>query len=75
MYVYLVVINFRAGLASVCGRVYTVGGFNGSLRVRTVDLYEPNLDQWFSAPDMESRYECYTVYKYKLAKYFQVILI
>lgn len=45
----------RAGLASVCGRVYTVGGFNGSLRVRTVDLYEPNLDQWFSAPDMESR--------------------
>lgn len=37
----------RAGLASVCGRVFTVGGFNGSLRVRTVDLYEPNLDQWF----------------------------
>ena len=45
----------RAGLALVCGRVYAVGGFNGSLRVRTVDLYEPNLDQWFPAPDMESR--------------------
>ena len=45
----------RAGLAVVCGRVYAVGGFNGSLRVRTVDLYEPNLDQWFPAPEMDSR--------------------
>ncbi|KAK4029684.1 LOW QUALITY PROTEIN: ring canal kelch homolog [Daphnia magna] len=45
----------RAGLASVCGRIYAIGGFNGSLRVRTVDLYEPNLDQWFPAPDMETR--------------------
>ena len=45
----------RSGLALVCGRVYAVGGFNGSLRVRTVDLYEPNLDQWFPAPDMNSR--------------------
>lgn len=45
----------RAGLASVCGRIYAIGGFNGSLRVRTVDLYEPNLDQWFPATDMETR--------------------
>lgn len=49
------VLQIRAGLASICGRIYAIGGFNGSLRVRTVDLYEPNLDQWFPAPDMETR--------------------
>ncbi|KAK2726496.1 hypothetical protein QYM36_000814 [Artemia franciscana] len=45
----------RAGLTSLNGRVYAVGGFNGSLRVRTVDTYEPALDQWFNAPDMLTR--------------------
>lgn len=40
----------RAGLAVLNGLVYAVGGFNGSLRVRTVDVYDPIRDQvsiWF----------------------------
>ena len=37
------------------GRVYAVGGFNGSLRVRTVDFYDPLRDAWSSAPNMEAR--------------------
>lgn len=45
----------RAGLAMVGGRVYAVGGFNGSLRVRTVDAYDAALDQWTSCPSMEAR--------------------
>ncbi|KAK4874728.1 hypothetical protein RN001_014088 [Aquatica leii] len=45
----------RAGLAVVNGRVYAVGGFNGSLRVRTVDVYDPIIDQWTTCASMEAR--------------------
>lgn len=45
----------RAGLALLDGRVFTVGGFNGSLRVRTVDIYDPARDQWSQAASMEAR--------------------
>ena len=37
------------------GLVYAVGGFNGSLRVKTVDEYDPNLDTWTSIASMEAR--------------------
>ena len=39
----------------VRGRVYAVGGFNGSLRVRTVDMYDPTADTWSSIASMEAR--------------------
>lgn len=45
----------RAGLAVIGGKVYAVGGFNGSLRVRTVDVYDPALDSWLTCVNMESR--------------------
>lgn len=45
----------RAGLVVLGGRVYAVGGFNGSLRVRTVDVYDAALDQWAASPDMMAR--------------------
>lgn len=48
--------NFlRAGLAVINGKVYAVGGFNGSLRVRTVDVYDAALDQWSTCASMEAR--------------------
>ena len=37
------------------GLVYAVGGFNGSLRVRTVDVYDPAKDQWSAIVSMEAR--------------------
>lgn len=37
------------------GRVYAVGGFNGSLRVRTVDVYDAVKDQWTSIASMQER--------------------
>lgn len=37
------------------GMVYAVGGFNGSLRVRTVDMYDPAKDMWSSIASMEAR--------------------
>ena len=37
------------------GKVYAVGGFNGSLRVRTVDVYDPVRDAWTSCASMEAR--------------------
>ena len=43
------------GVAVIGGLVYAVGGFNGSLRVRTVDVYEPMKDVWSSIPSMEAR--------------------
>lgn len=39
----------------LAGRVYAVGGFNGSLRVRTVDVYDAVLDQWTVSAGMEAR--------------------
>lgn len=43
------------GVAVIGGLVYAVGGFNGSLRVRTVDVYEPLKDAWSSIASMEAR--------------------
>eukprot|EP00095_Tigriopus_kingsejongensis_P011750 snap_masked-scaffold241_size241811-processed-gene-0.2 protein:Tk11750 transcript:snap_masked-scaffold241_size241811-processed-gene-0.2-mRNA-1 annotation:"ring canal kelch homolog" len=45
----------RCGVAVVRGRVYAVGGFNGSLRVRTVDEYDPVKERWSSVATMEAR--------------------
>lgn len=36
-------------------KVYAVGGFNGSLRVRTVDVYDPSTDSWSTSCSMEAR--------------------
>jgi len=44
-----------AGVAVLGGLVYIVGGFNGSLRVRTVDVYDPVKDVWSSIASMEAR--------------------
>lgn len=32
-----------------------MGGFNGSLRVRTVDIYDPVKDVWSAVSSMEAR--------------------
>ncbi|KAM6976655.1 kelch-like protein 3 [Aplochiton taeniatus] len=45
----------RAGVVFMAGRVYAVGGFNGSLRVRTVDVYDSVRDQWTTIPSMQER--------------------
>ncbi|KAL2089219.1 hypothetical protein ACEWY4_016118 [Coilia grayii] len=45
----------RAGVVVMGGRVYAVGGFNGSLRVRTVDMYDGGRDQWSSVASMQER--------------------
>lgn len=39
----------------VSGCVYAVGGFNGSLRIRTVDCYDPMMDRWTSVSSMQDR--------------------
>ncbi|KAI2656731.1 Kelch-like protein 3 [Labeo rohita] len=44
----------RAGVVYMAGKVYAVGGFNGSLRVRTVDVYDGLKDQWSSVPSLSS---------------------
>lgn len=52
---YCYIIIFNIGLSVLGGRVYAVGGFNGSLRVRTVDIYDAATDQWSPCPEMEAR--------------------
>ena len=42
-------------MAVVNNQVYICGGFNGSLRVRTVDVYEPVKDVWTTVQPMEAR--------------------
>ncbi|XP_047521897.1 ring canal kelch homolog [Pieris napi] len=45
----------RAGLAVVGGRLYAVGGFNGTLRVRSVDVYDVATDSWSAGPPLTAR--------------------
>ena len=45
----------RAGVAVLDGCIYAVGGFNGSLRIRTVDCYDPLRNQWRTVASMEAR--------------------
>lgn len=45
----------RAGVAVLDGLIYGVGGFNGSLRVRTVDVYDMIKDQWRPVASTEAR--------------------
>lgn len=39
----------------MAGRVYAVGGFNSSLRERTVDVYDGVRDQWSAVASMQER--------------------
>ena len=44
-----------AGLSVLGGRVYAVGGFNGTQRIRTVDVYDASADQWSACSGMEAK--------------------
>lgn len=43
------------GVVSMASRVYAVGGFNSSLRERTVDVYDGASDQWSAVASMQER--------------------
>lgn len=45
----------RCGVAVVRGLIYVIGGFNGALRVRSVDIYDPVRRLWRAGPSMECR--------------------
>ena len=45
----------RAGVAVYNGQIWAIGGFNGNLRVRTVDIYDPAKSEWSLGPQMEAR--------------------
>lgn len=50
-----VLVSRASGVVFMAGHVYAVGGFNGSLRVRTVDVYDGVKDQWTSIASMQER--------------------
>lgn len=45
----------RCGVAVVGGLIYVIGGFNGALRVRSVDIYDPVRNTWRAGPSLECR--------------------
>ena len=45
----------RAGVTVYNGQIWAIGGFNGNLRVRTVDIYDPAKSEWSLGPQMEAR--------------------
>ena len=45
----------RAGVAVYNGQIWAIGGFNGNLRVRTVDVYDPTKSEWNLGPPMDAR--------------------
>jgi len=45
----------RCGLVELHGAVYAIGGFNGSSRVRSVDVFDVVRNMWSTGPAMEAR--------------------
>lgn len=50
-----VCVRVHVGVVYMGGMVYAVGGFNGSLRVRTVDAYDPVKEEWCCVSSMQDR--------------------
>ena len=53
--VHLYIFVLILGTAVLDGIVYAVGGFNGSLRVRTVECFDPIKHIWSQVTNMEAR--------------------
>lgn len=45
----------RVGVAVVNGLLYAIGGYDGQLRLSTVEVYNPETDTWARAGSMNSK--------------------
>lgn len=45
----------RGGVVVLNGLIYVIGGFNGALRVRSVDIFDPVRRAWRAGANMEYR--------------------
>lgn len=45
----------RVGVAVVNGMLYAIGGYDGQLRLSTVEVYNPETDTWARAGSMNSK--------------------
>ena len=48
----------RVGVGTVNGKIYAVGGYDGSSDLATVEAYCPQSNQWLSVPSMGTRRSC-----------------
>ena len=48
----------RVGVAVVNGLLYAVGGYDGQLRLSTVEVYNPEMDSWSKVESMNSKRRC-----------------
>lgn len=44
----------HAALVGVCQKLYSIGGFDGSKRLASVDIYDPQLERWSEGPAMHT---------------------
>lgn len=45
----------RVGVAVVNGLLYAIGGYDGQLRLSTVEVYNPEMDSWSKVESMNSK--------------------
>lgn len=48
----------RVGVAVLNGLLYAIGGYDGQLRLSTVEVYNPEADSWSKVGSMNSKRRC-----------------
>ena len=44
----------RVALVADCGKLYAIGGYDGVMNLKSVEVYEPDEDVWTMAPPMHA---------------------
>lgn len=58
------VCRSRVGVAVLAGQLYAIGGYDGCQRLKTVEMYSPDTNEWSTIPPMNM----------KVTRFIQVLL-
>lgn len=48
-------VRSRVGVSALCGRLFALGGYNGTERLSTVEAYDPQMTKWTTVSPMSRK--------------------